>query len=478
MPDIPTLHPRLVHLISDMQWTAYRIFGITSQLKSPGLPPEEDAWDWQRPWFCFQLHYGQHDTSERKSMAPMHFQCERLKDSLTHRASRAPMFGKCGTGLRLLAIPLRRNNQTIGTIIVGPYSNHQLPESFSRDIAARTRFDNPKHLEWCAQQIPVLDTAAENELLSWLTVTSSRLMARFGCLQDGAPWEEAIGTAWESGYAPVRLADDLPASIFGVFAWPFETAPTITARATRGNFWELLFIEKGKLHLESGNTSIPLSAGQACLFPPGREYNLVRNSQPASGVQMTFIGQAGIFSPMALRPMTLRARDQENLRDMCAILFARPEGSRDSLVRVNLLHLLLNLRQGFAMPDNDQTLAGPASRDLRHSSILAARRYMEDHVAESLSIDDLARHCKTSVSTLAHTFKEITGISPLQYHLRLKFDLAKTLLKGGKHSVTSVAEKLNYADTAHFSRTFKKITGTSPSTFARIVKPTPNKKTG
>ena len=130
------------------------------------------------------------------------------------------------------------------------------------------------------------------------------------------------------------------------------------------------------------------------------------------------------------------------------------------------------------MPEKDPSLTGPASRDRHHNAISAARRYMEEHVAESLSIDDLARHCGTSVSTLAHTFTEISGISPLQYHLRLKFELAKTLLRDGENTITQVAEKLNFSDTAHFSRTFKKMTGTSPSIFARSVKPASNKKTG
>ena len=205
------------------------------------------------------------------------------------------------------------------------------------------------------------------------------------------------------------------------------------------------------------------------------DYSYVKGSEPASGVQLTFIGQLGLFSPLVSRPITLRARDREDLRDMGEILFARPEGSRDSTVRINLLHLLLNLRRGFSMPDKDPSLTGPAARDRRHYAVAAARRYMEDHVMESLSIDDIARHCETSVSTMAHTFKELTGVSPLQYHLKLKFELAKILLRDGNNTTTSVAEKLNFADTAHFSRTFKKMSGSSPSHFARSVKPLPEK---
>jgi AraC-like DNA-binding protein len=469
------LDPRLVNLISDMQWTAYRIFGVTSQLKSPGLAPEEDAWDWHRPWFCFHLHYGRHDPSERSTMAPIHLRCERLKAALIRRSAATPAFGECGSGLRLVSLPLRWNNRTVANLLLGPYSNRELPPSFSRNIAARTGFDDPEHLAWCARQLPVLDRLEEKEMLSWFSSTTTRLMARFGCLLDGAPWEEAIGTAWEQLYAPVRLADDSPASIFGVFGWPFETEPSVTPRATRGNFWELLFVERGNLEIEAGTTAIGLSAGQACIFPPGRDYACRRNSQHAAGIQMTFIGQAGIFSSLALRPITLRARDREDLRDMCETLFAKPEGSRDSSVRVNLLHFLLNLRRGFSMPLKDLSLTGPAARDRRHYAVAAARRYMEEHVMDSLSIDEVARHCETSVSTLAHTFKELTGVSPLQYHLRLKFELAKILLRDGSNTTTSVAEKLNFADTAHFSRTFKKMSGTSPSRFARSVKPLPGK---
>jgi AraC-like DNA-binding protein len=66
--------------------------------------------------------------------------------------------------------------------------------------------------------------------------------------------------------------------------------------------------------------------------------------------------------------------------------------------------------------------------------------------------------------TFRKKFKEYTGVSPLQFRLQAKFNLAQRLLTDG-HSISEVAEETGYADSFIFSRQFKKYTGKNPKDF-------------
>jgi AraC-like DNA-binding protein len=59
-------------------------------------------------------------------------------------------------------------------------------------------------------------------------------------------------------------------------------------------------------------------------------------------------------------------------------------------------------------------------------------------------------------------FRQVYGMSARQYRSLVKLKRAKTLLLDNEMSVQSVAERMGYSDTAHFSRQFKRWTGMSP----------------
>ncbi|MBL8991700.1 MAG: helix-turn-helix transcriptional regulator, partial [Spirochaetia bacterium] len=62
-------------------------------------------------------------------------------------------------------------------------------------------------------------------------------------------------------------------------------------------------------------------------------------------------------------------------------------------------------------------------------------------------------------------FKKQFGISPKQYFLLEKTELAKRYLLESELSVSEISERLGFANAFHFSRLFKKHSGTSPAAF-------------
>ena len=98
--------------------------------------------------------------------------------------------------------------------------------------------------------------------------------------------------------------------------------------------------------------------------------------------------------------------------------------------------------------------------------IQKAVSFLESHFLEDFSVQELAKLCYMGTSNLQKNFKKYLGTSPLNYKNTLRINYAKQLLLAG-FSVSETAFKIGFIDIYYFSRLFKKITGTSPSHFAR-----------
>lgn|GEM_PF-4631736 len=96
-----------------------------------------------------------------------------------------------------------------------------------------------------------------------------------------------------------------------------------------------------------------------------------------------------------------------------------------------------------------------------------ALEFMERHIGDDVSLDDIARAACVSRSHFTRQFRVSMGASPMYYLLYMRIERAKTLLAQNDQSICSIALSLGFFDQSHFSRTFRRITGVSPSEFAR-----------
>jgi AraC family transcriptional regulator len=66
-------------------------------------------------------------------------------------------------------------------------------------------------------------------------------------------------------------------------------------------------------------------------------------------------------------------------------------------------------------------------------------------------------------------FRNTFGTTPHQYILRERVDEAKALLKHEAASISEIGLMLGFADQSHFTSTFRRIAGMTPSQFRRDV---------
>ncbi len=95
--------------------------------------------------------------------------------------------------------------------------------------------------------------------------------------------------------------------------------------------------------------------------------------------------------------------------------------------------------------------------------------YMRENITANPMVDEIARHCDISTSTLKRIFAEYAGMSVHNYFLEMKLNEATKLLRAGK-SVCDVAEVLGFSSQSYFSNLYKKKRNIQPSAVALIEK--------
>ncbi|MFD0672806.1 response regulator [Cohnella sp. GCM10027633] len=100
----------------------------------------------------------------------------------------------------------------------------------------------------------------------------------------------------------------------------------------------------------------------------------------------------------------------------------------------------------------------------------------EQYNKPGLSLAEVARSLFVSGNYLSTLFKQELGINFLDFIHQYRIEKAKALLQAGDSKIQTVAREVGYFDEAHFTKTFKKWTGSLPSQYkkeqqARMMKP-------
>jgi len=96
-------------------------------------------------------------------------------------------------------------------------------------------------------------------------------------------------------------------------------------------------------------------------------------------------------------------------------------------------------------------------------------RYIEQHLSNKISVAQLAGSVFLGESQFHMLFKDQMGITPHQYVLGKRIDLARKLIEQGHLSLGQVAELSGFSGQSAFTHTFSRLQGMSPSQYKKKI---------
>ena len=98
-------------------------------------------------------------------------------------------------------------------------------------------------------------------------------------------------------------------------------------------------------------------------------------------------------------------------------------------------------------------------------AIWKARKYIEEHSGEELSLPRVAKAVNIHPNYLSEKFKQVTGIKFVEYIARARFNTACDLLRNGNLRVSEIAFAAGFQSLSQFNRVFKRFSGKSPTQY-------------
>jgi AraC family transcriptional regulator len=241
----------------------------------------------------------------------------------------------------------------------------------------------------------------------------------------------------------------------------------------------LAVYERGVRH--AGCTLIaglPASTLQDCsrklvFVPAGHEYHDWHEPRTLSRVVFFYLDPArlAISSAMGLPNLPLAPRlffEDGALMETALKLAALIEngGSDQAYLEalgVVLTHELVRVNAGGQIP------AARINGGLAAWQRRKAVAYIEEHVAEPISLAALAGLAGLSSCHFCRAFRQSFGMPPQRYQLSQRIERAKLLLAKRSASVTDVGHAVGYNDTSAFCTAFRRLTGLTPRAYRRSL---------
>ena len=249
---------------------------------------------------------------------------------------------------------------------------------------------------------------------------------------------------------------------------------TNTARPEYG----VLYLFQGRLKFAVGSNAGELLQDQALLIEPSVNVSasgqgveiLLLNLSPAfvtdHAVTMRLIGaEATVGFPQALVEKDNRLI--ELAHDLAAELGEDRPGQEiviQAAVQQTVVLLLRHYSNMRHSPELELSRVGLVDRRIRRSVEL-----IHSQLDQDLSLKAIADASYPSPFHFSRLFKKLTGTTPHAYLAGIRTTHAQSLLADESLSVTEISSRVGYASPSHFTKAFRDATGLTPRAFRKAL---------
>ena len=265
----------------------------------------------------------------------------------------------------------------------------------------------------------------------------------------------------------------------------FELTKDFVHPGESHNFWELHYVDKGHLICHSGDAEHELFQGDLIFYKPMVPHRLTTdrntaanlcvisfecNSEAATRLRNTvykltpyekqlitkiFSEADKAFELPKLEPYLRKMRMKDNA----------PMGSLQ-IIQLALEELIIRLLRKDNAKNAEQTQTLFHYDDNLTNDVI---QHLKTHLSEHLTLSNLAKEIGYGKTVLCTRFKSVTGKTIFGFLTELRIEEAKRLIRQGNISTAAISDALGFSEAAYFCNVFKRITGISPSEYARMI---------
>lgn len=227
------------------------------------------------------------------------------------------------------------------------------------------------------------------------------------------------------------------------------------------DFAELFYIVEGEGSFIVNNTEYKVSKSQLIII----NSNVSHTEKSSDSNSMEYITLG--FDGMSFNKKNSQSKESiiiyedDRIEILLLIEFLLAELDNDDshvfYISQNILELII-----IKLKQYQDVKVEASSNQKINSTVYEVKKYIDLNYSESLSLDDLAEVSHLNKYYLSHTFKEQTGLSPIEYLNETRIKNAKILLKSTNYSISEISSFTGFSSQSYFSQRFKKITDLSP----------------
>ncbi len=288
-------------------------------------------------------------------------------------------------------------------------------------------------------------------------------------------------------YKKITLRNDLTVDNI-VSVHYLEYTRTFTFAGELHDFWEFIYVDKGRVFITAGNTEIALETKQLYLHKP-MEFHSIRcdGSTTANAVVVSFDGSCGALHSVSGKVLSCSDEMRPLLAHMVSEAreaFSSPLGDPnvkellrkeeqpfacEQLIRLYLEEFLIQLVRSDLKPTKQPPIP-IQQQDFQNQRLKAICEYLETNAESRLMFEDVCKQFSIGASALKKMFRDNVGCGVMEYYGRCKIERAKQMIREQDMNYTQIADALHYTTVQYFSRHFKRCTKMTPSEYADSVK--------
>ena len=246
-----------------------------------------------------------------------------------------------------------------------------------------------------------------------------------------------------------------------------KTLPVMnTSRQAGRKDYQLLYLHNGKASFTfpSGKEFIP--SGHMIFYPPGvpQQYTYYAEDRPEvfwihfTGKDVPdILGQLGLFADGPVIYTGVSSEYTGLFLQIIREMQSRRSGFEE-ISALLLYELFLRIRRTLserALNQNNQM----------QKEMEEAVHFFHENSHKHISINEYAASRHMSVCWFIRSFKEYTGMAPIQYLTSIRMADARGLLESSDYSIGEIAVLVGYDNPLYFSRIFRKYNGCPPSVY-------------